>query len=146
MTVGRQPQQGQGVGQPDFVWLLGLAGGNNCLYQSVTAYAGGGQANATPIGYPNAQGLEAQLVELRTVVTNGDSVKLPQAIAGKVLQVFNASAQSANAYANPNTNKATGGSDTINGASNDTAYAIAGGLSVTFFCPRDGVWAANKSA
>lgn len=146
MTVGRQPQQGQGIGQPDFVWLLGMAGGNNRLYQSVTARAGGGQASATPIGYPNQQGLEAQLVELRTVATAGDSVMLPQAIAGKTLQVFNSSGNSSNVYANPNTNKATGTTDTINGSANANAYAMAGGISVAFFCPRDGIWAAIKSA
>lgn len=146
MTIGRQPQSGQGIGQPDFQWLLGLAGGNNRLAQSVTARAGGGAANATPIGVPNAQGLEAQLVEIQTVATADDSVQLPQAVKGKVLDVFNSSAASANAFTNPNTNRATSSTDTINGSSTATAYAIAAGVSVRFFCPRDGIWAANKSA
>lgn len=144
--IGRAPQQGQGIGMPDFFWLNGLAGGNNRNAQSVTARAGGGAASATPIGTPNAQGIEAQLIEIRTVATADDSVQLPQAIAGKVLDVFNSSAASANTFANPNANKATGGTDTINGSTTATAYAIAAGVSVRFFCPRDGVWAANKSA
>lgn len=146
MTIGREPQLGQGVGQPDFNWLRGLAGGNNKFVQQVTARAGGGAASATLIGGPNAQGTEAQLVEVRTVVSADDSVQLPQAIAGKTLLVFNSSVNSANAYAVPNTNKATGSTDTINGSATATAYAIGAGVSVLFFCPRDGVWAGLKSA
>lgn len=144
--IGRAPQSGQGIGMPDFVWLNGVAGGSNRYYQSVTARAGGGAASAIPIGVPNAQGIEVQLVEIRTVATADDSVQLPQAIAGKVLDVFNSSAASANAFANPNTNRATGSTDTINGSTTATAYAIAAGVSIRFFCPRDGIWAANKSA
>lgn len=144
--IGRAPQQGQGFGMPDFVWLNGLAGGNNHWFQSVTAFAGGGQAGGTPIGVANAQGIEAALVEIRTVATANDSAQLPQAVAGKILAVFNSSATSANVYANPNTNKATGTKDTINAGINTDAYAMAGGVSVLFFCPRDGVWAALKSA
>lgn len=144
--IGRPPHQLQGYALQDSAYINGLAGGNNRYVQSVTAFAGGGAASATPIGTPNAQGIEAQLIELRTVASVADSVQLPAAVAGKVLDVFNASANSANAYANPNTNKATGSTDTINGSTTATAYAIAGGVSVRFFCPRDGIWAANKSA
>jgi hypothetical protein len=146
MSVGRIPQQGQGVGQPDFFWLRGLAGGNNRFHQSVAAFAGGGQAGGTVIGATNAQGTEAELVEIQTVVSANDSCQLPQAIKGKVLKVFNSSANSSNIYASPSVNKATGVTDTINGASNVTAYALAGGVSAEFFCPRDGIWAAIKSA
>lgn len=144
--IGRAPHSGGGFALQDSGWLNGLAGGNNRYCQSVTARAGGGAANATPIGTPNAQGIEAQLIEIRTVATADDSVQLPAAVASKVLDVFNSSAASANAFANPNTNKATGSTDTINGSSTATAYAVAAGVSVRFFCPRDGVWAANKSA
>lgn len=144
--IGRAPQPGQGIGMPDFFWLNGLAGGNNRWVQSVTAFAGGGQAGGTVIGAPNAQGIEAALVEIRTVTTANDSCQLPQAIAGKTLLVFNSSANSANLYANPNTNKATGTKDVINAGVNTDAYAIAGGVSVAFLCPRDGIWAALKSA
>lgn len=146
MTVGRQPQQGQGIGQPDFPWLLGLAGGNNRLTQSITAFAGGGAANATQMGAANAQGLEAALIELRTVATAGDSGKLPQAIAGKTLCVFNNTANSADIFAVQSTNKATGSTDTINALATATAYALAAGVSALFFCTRDGFWSAVKSA
>lgn len=144
--IGRAPQQGQGIGMPDFVWLNGLAGGNNRYTQSVTAFAGGGQASSTPMGVPNPQGIEAGLAEIKVVASANDSVQLPQAIAGKVLFVFNSTANSANVYANPNNNKATSALDTINGNTNVTAYALVGGKSVVFFCPRDGIWAANLSA
>lgn len=143
---GRTPQQGQGVGMPDFSWLNGLAGGDNHYAQSVPAFAGGGQASATPIGTISAQGIQAALIEIRTVVTIGDSCQVPQAVNGKAMLVFNSSANSANIYANPNTNKATGTKDVINAGVNTDAYAIAGGVSVLFFCPRDGIWAALKSA
>lgn len=144
--IGRAPQQGQGIGMPDFFWLNGLAGGNNRWTQSVTAFAGGGQANGTIIGAPNSQGIEAALVEIRTVAVANDSCQLPQAVAGKTLLVFNSSANSANLYANPNTNKATGTKDVINAGVNTDAYAVAGGVSVALFCPRDGIWGALKSA
>lgn len=144
--IGRAPQQGQGYGMPDFYWLNGLAGGNNRWCQSVTAFAGGGQAGGTVIGVANAQGIEAALVEIRTVANANDSVQLPQAVAGKTLLVFNSTVTSGNVYANPNTNKATGAKDVINAGVNTDAYAMAGGVSVAFFCPRDGIWAALKSA
>lgn len=146
MSIGRQPQQGQGIGQPDFPWLLGLAGGNNRLCQDIVAHPGGGAAAATPMGVANSQGLEAGLIDVTTVASADDSVQLPQAVAGKTLLVFNSTATSANCYANPNTNRATGSTDTINGSATATAYALAAGISVLFYCPHDGVWAALKSA
>lgn len=149
MTQGRVPQQGQGVGMPDFQWLLGLAGGDNNLCQDVVAFAGGGQAGAVPVGVPNAQGIQASLIRVKTCATNLDSIQLPQAIRGKYLLVFNSTAQTCNAYASPTTNKATAALDTINGAANANAITMAAvaaaGTGYLFFCPADGVWAAMKS-
>lgn len=146
MTTGRTPQQGQGVGMPDFNWLNGLAGGDNQYSQSATAFPGGGQASAVQVGIPNAQGIQAALVELRTVVTAGDSIKLPQAIAGKTLLIANNTANSSDIFAAANTNKATGSTDTINALANATAYALAAGARAMFFCPRDGFWFSVLSA
>ncbi len=141
MTKGREPQSGQGIGQPDFVWLRGLAEGNNRFTRpSVTALSGGGQPGAIEVG------AVSELVEVRTVAVADDSCLLPQAINGKVIKVFNSSANSTNIYASPVVNKATAALDTINGNTNVTAYALAGGKSVEFFCPRDGIWAALLSA
>ena len=144
---GRQPQNGQGIGMPDFNWLLGLAGGDNRLCQdTVVAFAGGGQASAVEIGGMNAQGYQTQLVCLTTVATAGDSCKLPQAMKGKILLVYNSTATSANLYASPSTNRATGNTDSINGGANNAAYALAANKAALFFCPRDGIWAAILTA
>lgn len=144
--VGRQPQQGQGVGMPDFVWLMGLAGGDNRLTQLVTAFAGGGAAGGTVIGGSNSQGQQAALVEIGTVATAGDSCQLPQAGAGKTLCVFNNTLTASDIFANPNTSKITGSKDTINALANATALSIAAGGRILFFCPKDGHWAAIVSA
>ena len=142
MTVGIPPAQGQKIGMPDFFWLNGLGGGNNRYVQTVAALAGGGQVGATPIGVANAQGIEAALVLIGTVATIGDSCQLPQAVAGKTLLAFNNTANSCNIFAVPTTNRASNTLDVINALSNVTAYALAGGARVLFFCPANGIWAA----
>lgn len=145
--IGRAPKPRGGYGLPDQDWLNGLAGGNNRYTQpTAVAFAGGGQASATQIGTPNANGIEAELVELSAVATAGDSYMLPQAIAGKVVIVANDTANSADMFAVPTINKATGALDTINALTNVTALAIAGGARVLFFCPTDGKWFAIVSA
>lgn len=144
--IGRTPNQGQGVGMPDFGWLNGLAGGNNRYCQQATGRAGGGAALATPIGVPNAQGIEAALVRLKVVATAGDSYQLPQAIAGKTLLIFNSTANSADVFVNPAVNKATGTTDTINALATATAFAVANNKAALFFCPEDGVWATILTA
>lgn len=136
---GNEPNKGQGPALQDSEWLRGLAGGLNRMFVSLTAYAGGGQANGTNIG-------GGELVELRTVATAGDSFQLPYALAGQTYKVWNSSANSANVFAKPTINKATGELDTINAGVNTDAYAVAAGKSVEFFCPRDGKWAALLSA
>ncbi len=146
MTTGREPQSGQGVGMPDFAWLLGLAGGDNHICQTVTAFAGGGQASATQMGIPNSQGVQAAFINIGTVGSAGDSVMLPQAIKGKFLIAFNSTANSADVFADPDTNRATGSTDTINALTNVTAYALAAGARALFFCPVDGKWASVLSA
>lgn len=146
MSQGRAPQNGQGIGMPDFNWLLGLAGGDNHLVANATAFAGGGQASATQIGGINAQGYQPMLVCLTTVESGGDSCALPQAVAGKVLCVYNSTATSANLYASPSTNRATDTTDTINGGANGDAYALASHKAALFFCPKDGIWAAILTA
>lgn len=115
-------------------------GVNNSYKSTLTANAGGGQANATQIP-PNAQ-----LVRLSTVATAGDSAKLPFAEAGTVKLIVNDTANSANLYAKNGTNRKTGTTDTINNAANGTAYALAAGKSAILFCPAHGEWFALLSA
>lgn len=141
--IGRQPQQGQGIGMPDFVWLNGLAGGNNRYVQDVVASTTQTSAGATPMGAANAQGIEAALVRIKTIANPNDAVGLPQAIAGKTLLVLNATATAATAYASPQVNKVTGVLDTIIGGGVGAAAttAVAANTSVLFYCPVDGTWA-----
>lgn len=143
---GRAPQTNQGVGMPDFQWLVGLAGGDNQWTQTAAAFAGGGQANATQVGIPNAQNVQASLIRIGTVAAAGDSIMLPQAIKGKSLVVFNDTANSMNVFADPDVNRATGALDTINALTNVTAYAVAAGGRAMFFCAQDGKWASILSA
>lgn len=138
MAVGIPADSGFALQDSPFV--NGIAAGQNAASQVITAFAGGGQAGAKGIS-PNAL-----LVEIGTVATAGDSVALPFAVKGTWMVVFNASANSANMYGRVPVNKLTGVIDTINGTAGSTAYAIAGGVSVLFFCPANGIWAALKSA
>lgn len=129
-----------GLALQDSQFVNGIAQGLNASSQSLTAFAGGGQASAKGIS-PNAM-----LVQIGTVATAGDSVALPFAVKGTWMVVFNASANSANIFGRVPVNKLTGVIDVINGVAGSTAYAIAGGVSVLFFCPANGIWAALKSA
>jgi hypothetical protein len=97
---------------------------------SVTAFAGGGQASATP--------LPAALNRVTTVATAGDSVMLPVAKAGLKVVVKNTSANSLNVF------PAVG--DAINALSANAAYAIATVKSAEFYCMVDGTWDTNLSA
>lgn len=138
MTVGIPADSGFALQDSPFV--NGIAAGQNAASQVITAFAGGGQAGAKGISPA------ALLVEIGTVVTAADSVGLPFAVKGTWMLVFNASANSANIYGKVAINKLTGVIDTINGTAGSTAYALAGGVSALFFCPKDGIWAALKSA
>lgn len=138
MSVGIPADSGFALQDSPFV--NGIASGQNASSQSLTAFAGGGQASAKGISPA------ALLVQINTVATAGDSVALPFAVPGTWLVVFNASANSANVYGKVAINKLTGVIDTINGTASSTAYALAGGVSAIFFCAKAGAWAALKSA
>lgn len=92
---------------------------------AVTAFAGGGQASATL--------LEADVNRIATVVSNGDSVKLPVAKAGLECWVYNDdSAQSTDCFPNSG--------DRINDLANDTALSIAADTGVIFKCMTTALW------
>lgn len=147
MAVGQRPQVGRGKSLPDFMWLLGLAGGDNFEAQSgITAFAGGGQANAVLLGGPSPQGVPAALVNVDTVATAGDSVALPFAVKGRMMLIRNAGANSMNMFAQSGTNRATGAQDSINGGANGAAVAVAANKSTIVFCAKDGVWSTVISA
>lgn len=97
----------------------------------VTAFGGGGQASATLI--------TTALARITTIVTAGDSVKLPLAVPGMQITVFNANAtNSLNVF--PNTG------DAINVLAANAAYALVAGKTVTFFSTVAGFWHALLSA
>lgn len=98
----------------------------------LTAHAGGGQASAMQI--------TTSLARFSTVATAADSGALPKAIAGSAVFVRNDGANSMNLYAKPGT------TDTINGASNATAYALAAGKSAWFICLTGGAYVTLLSA
>jgi hypothetical protein len=97
---------------------------------SLTAFAGGGQASATA--------LTAYINRVTTVATAADSVKLPSATAGADVIVINATANSMNVF------PVTG--SYINALSVNTALAVAAGKTVHFVCPVAGRWYAIVSA
>jgi len=93
---------------------------------SMVAGAGGGWAAATQIA--------ARCVEVATVTTAADSVKLPQAIAGTVVHVANNGANSMTVFGYAD-------GDTINGTdAYATGVAQANAKFATYFCTEDGVW------
>jgi hypothetical protein len=91
----------------------------------ITAYAGGGQANAVQlVGTFNRVGI---------VGTANDSVKLPVAKEGSWLVVFNkAAANSLNIF--PSTG------DKVNALSVNAAYALAVTKGALFVCVTEGTW------
>jgi hypothetical protein len=98
---------------------------------SITAFAGGGQANGRL--------LNATLSRVTTVASAGDSVKLPVAKAGCFMLVQNsAAANSMNVF--PNTG------DAIAAGAANAAFAVAAGKSAYFFCAANGFWGAVLSA
>lgn len=89
----------------------------NSVATGITAYAGGGQTNATL--------LAAGLNEVSTVATAADSVKLPVPVAGLEITVINAHAS--------NSMQVFGsGTDTINGVATATGVAQAAGKTAVY--------------
>jgi hypothetical protein len=70
-----------------------------------------------------------------TVVSIGDSVILPPAKPGVILQVANNGANSMTVYAQ--------GSDTINGVAAATGVSQMAGSTVTYTCLKAGTWTAQ---
>lgn len=95
----------------------------------ITALAGGALSSSTPV-------LVLGSNVVTTVVTAGDSVVLPSAVAGSIVYMLNAdSADAVKVYGN--------GSDTINGTAGATGVSYAAAKRVLFIAVTDGVWIAN---
>ena len=91
---------------------------------AITAFAGGGQSSATA--------LTSTINSITTCATAGDSVKLPTATAGSIVQVSNLGAAYANVY------PASG--DLIDALAANAAVSLPVGGSLFFTCAVTGSW------
>jgi O-acetylhomoserine/O-acetylserine sulfhydrylase-like pyridoxal-dependent enzyme len=133
MTVGKSPVAGSSYALQDGRWLLGVAAGNNRAYQNgITAHAGGTKAAAFQLP------ANVQLFEIDTVANAGDSVLMPAALQGQIIDIFNNGASNLDIYGR--------GTDTINQSATATAYVLTPGQCAHFFCAKNGLWGANKTA
>lgn len=99
---------------------------------AIVAHAGGTKAAATSTG-------NFENISISTVATAADSIIFGHlALAGKVLNVVNNGANSAQVFAF--------GTDTINGIATGTGVAHAAGLSAVYFCAVNGNWSRVLSA
>lgn len=94
---------------------------------AITAAAGGGQANATP--------LTKQLNRVAIVATPGDSVLLPAAVAGMTISIVNDAANPMQVIG--------AGTDTINGVAAATGVAQMQKSIVYYSCTVAGAWVAE---
>lgn len=99
-------------------WLL------EPVQDGLTAFAGGGQASATQI--------TAMTARVATVATAGDSVQLPQAVAGLELMIINDAANAMNVFPFPG--------DTIDKAAANAAVSHMGQSLVIYTCVTAGAW------
>jgi hypothetical protein len=142
-TISRLASDGSQAGiimlvESDGVWVwIGAVGVNPTLNpglipvkDTITAFAGGGQANATQlIAYVN---------RVTTVGTAADSLKLPVGTPGMSLVVRNTTATSANVFGQ------TGAA--INEGGANAAFPLAAGKSATFYCVSATQWIAVLTA
>lgn len=94
---------------------------------TITAFATGGQASATA--------LTAEINNVTTVATAGDSVKLPAAVAGKHVHVKNSGATALDIF--------PASSDSIDALAVNLAIRIQPGSSVDFYAKDAIVWESN---
>ena len=91
---------------------------------NLTAFAGGGQANALP--------LTAELNRITTVATNGDSVKLPPSQAGLTIYIVNHTLNTLQVFGN--------GVDLIDDVVTTTGVSQMPNSTVLYFCSTAGNW------
>jgi hypothetical protein len=94
---------------------------------NITAFAGGGQAGATPI--------TTEVARVTTVATAGDSVMLPPAVQGLALMVINHGTKAMQVFGT--------GTDTIDDQAAATGVAQMVNSVVIFLCVTNGKWYAN---
>lgn len=90
----------------------------------ITAHAGGTKAAATV--------LTAQINRVSVCATPGDSVLLPAAIAGRVVDVFNDGATAMQVFG--------AGTDTIDGVATGTGVVLSNSKRARYVCFTTGAW------
>ena len=98
---------------------------------TLTAHAGGGQANALQLQYDGAS--------VTTVATAADSVKLPSAKPGAEYNLVNDAATNAMQVFGS-------GTDTINKVATATGVSQAAGVAAYYFCVVAGNWSRVQSS
>ena len=91
---------------------------------AVTAFASGGQTNATP--------LTTQTAKITTVATSGDSVLLPPSLPGLELMVINKTANDMQVFGS--------GNDTIDDQASATGVSQMSQSLVIYTCASSGAW------
>lgn len=131
--VGTPPTPATGMGLVDGTWLNGLAGGENHAYQSGITAAGSTQAGATQL---NAG---VRMFSIDTVASS-TGVALPSCLQGNELSIYNNGANTLTVYPAVANNPVTAAQDTIN---NGTSTSESSHTVKTYYCPENGVWAAQ---
>lgn len=109
--------------------LTDCYGNIEAINGGVTAFAGGGQANATVLKYG--------VNRVTTVATAGDSCKLPPAVPGARCVVINSTQNAMQLYGD------NGAVDLINGTANATGVTQAGPSVCTYTAGVAGLWETN---
>jgi len=119
-----------GFRMPSGLALQAMADLTSSIQSPLTAFAGGGQTSATQINAAN--------VEVGTVATAADSVKLPPALPGMRIFVTNTTATSMQVFGTT--------PDTINAVATGTGVAQAANKSAWYVCTSAGKWFRDLSA
>jgi hypothetical protein len=134
-AVGIPPIPSNGPGMVDGTWLNGVVGGLNYSYQS--GFTAAGTTQATSLQLPSG----IYLMEVDTAAAS-TGVALPPCIQGTHFFIYNNGAQTLTIYPSIVNNPITAAQDTINNGT-----SLSGGLAThtpeTFFCAKNGVWAAK---
>jgi hypothetical protein len=128
MSQGQKPQQG--FEEMEGRYILGIAGGVNASFANGITALGTTQATAATLP------AIARLISVDSVAA-GTGVNLPQAIAGTLINIYNAGANAVLIYPAVR-NNAAGVQDTIN--TTLASISIASHSHAFAFCAENGNW------
>lgn len=129
MPIGNPP--GNGFQLVDGVWLNGLVGGHNMLFQNGLTAVGNSQA--TSLQLPDR--IAVLQVDTSSASTG---VALPSALAGVVIYVNNNTSNNITVYPSIANNPVTAAQDTFN--NNATSFTLNANTGTSFVCGKNGRW------